>query len=200
MNKKMIFVSLCCLTMLFTACSQRESISESSVTSEQETGEVKSNESSEIGTDDTIHPIENADPSIGAFGNELRHAYKDELVSVLNIWLDAHKNGTFEAIQNHHPAYPSDFPSTDQLPVIDSIEDVIVAWRESVIVDANTEENGVVYVIVPIDESHVYVLEPALFSDPDDNITLGFGSSSFISISADVFISQSEMDYWFGGK
>ena len=136
------------------------------------------------------------------FANQLRHTYSIELVNLLNEWLSKHRNGTFEEIPNHHPIYPSDFPSANQLPIINDVGDVTIAWRETAhdADDANIEYPGDIWIIVPIGQSHVYVLTPALFGmrgdDPnyDENkFTLGFGSSGFVNMTVDEFISQGEL-------
>jgi len=199
----MTFVLCSCCVLSLAACASHVITSKSPAAPEQETAistEIEIIvEQDEPATDGVSYPIMNADPSVGAFGHDLLHLYSDELVHILNQWLDAHRNGIFKEIPNHHPVYPSDFPPVSLLPIIDSIEDVVVAWRESVMLDAYTELGGGVYVVVPIGQSHIYVLEPAMFSDEEDNISIGFGYSGFQAVSMEEFIVQSEIDFWFGG-
>ena len=97
---------------------------------------------------------------------------------------------------NHHPTYPSEFPPANNLPEIESINDVLIAWRETVQLDVNTEEAGGIFIVVPIDEKHIYILEPAKFSDEEDNIFIGFGYSGFADMSMDDFIAHSKTQTW----
>jgi hypothetical protein len=137
---------------------------------------------------DTLPP---EDPS-AAFAKELRYARYDELVDALNRSLSRHRSGTYEGMPNHHSPYPEDFPPVENLPVIDGEEDFAIVWRESVQIDEKTERLGAVYIIVPIDETHVYFLEPALFHDIEEEATLGFGGSGFADMSLEEFIAHSE--------
>ncbi len=127
-----------------------------------------------------------------AFADELRDIYRDELIALLNQWLGEHRNGTFEEMPNHHPAYPPDFPPAAELPEIESIEDIMIVYKESAQIDANTELEGFVRIVVPIDEAHIYILDPAKFFDENGNISIGFGYSGFADMSAEDFIAQTE--------
>ena len=200
MQKIIGFMLAMILVLSFAACSSRVNTNESSAMIELEADASEKSEPEEEIEDGDIYPIVNADPLIGAFASDLRHTYNEDLANVLNQWLDAHRNETFEEIINHHPIYPSDFPPASQLPVIDNTEDFIIAWRETVIIDANTEMEGVVYIIVPIDRSHIYVLQPALFSDVDDSISIGFAYSGFHAMGVMEFMADARVNSWLGGE
>ncbi len=131
-----------------------------------------------------------------SFAIEIRDVYADDVVKLLNQWLDEHRSGTFEEMPNHHPAYPADYPPASNLPVIESIDDVAILWREAVPIDENTELGAGIFVVVPIDETHLYVLEPDLFSDEDNNVSIGFGYSGFESMGLDEFIEYSGTQTW----
>lgn len=194
MLKKTVSIIMVSVLLLITAvaCSSRENSTEndaslSSETSPIEQGNLNTSEEQELESENILPE----DGLSTIFANELRYTRHDELVSVLNEWLNQHKNGTFTEIQNHHPSYPVDFPSADHLPVVDSVEDIVIAWRDAEKLDENTETEGVVYIIVPIDDSHIYILEPVLFADEEDKTTIGFGSSSFSEMSIEDFFVHS---------
>ncbi len=91
--------------------------------------------------------------------------------------IESYKNGTFEPVENHHSAYPEDFPSLAKAESAGE-ECVALAWRNSVY-SGNVTYEGAMDYIVAIDKTHAIILEPAQFIG-DWGTSYGFANTGYI--------------------
>ena len=131
----------------------------------------------------------------GEFARELLDNRGGELTERLDEWLSSHRDGTFDGALNHHDPYPDDFPPAENLPKAADIDGIAVAWRETEERGENTESPGTICVIVPIDSSHICVLEPVLFSASDGESYLGFANSGFDTMDVAVYVQENRLQY-----
>jgi hypothetical protein len=206
----MLMLLLTLVLLTFTACSSRNATPGSSTepsantpgppsqaesTPPSTTEPPSETQSQPTSEEEAAPPEENG--QFKAFADELNTTYRVELTGALNEWLYTLRDGTFEETPNHHPPYPSDFPPVSDLPVVErNLDNIFILWREDAPQGDESYFVGGVTVVLPIDESHLYVLEPALFTDADGITMIGFGSSGFEAISMDEFFALSEEHPW----
>lgn len=122
-----------------------------------------------------------------SFAHELYRDFSAELVKATSERTEHHRDGSFQELPNHHPAYPDDFPPKELLPKINSLDDFIIGWRSERQIDPLTTSGGTVVVIVPIDETHAFLLSPAKFgalgSATGEPFIIGFGYSGFEDVT-----------------
>ena len=89
----------------------------------------------------------------------------------------SYRDGTFEPLENHHSAYPENFPSLAKVESVGE-ESVALAWRNSVY-SGNVTYEGAVDYIIAIDKTHAVILEPAVFIG-DWGTSYGFANTGYL--------------------
>jgi hypothetical protein len=143
-------------------------------------------------------PLSNDNP-VGRFVEELQTTRREELINALNSILDSHRNGTFTPMENHHNAYPDDFPPASQLKAVESLDDFTIVWYEEIPISETSYYDAYLRIVYTIDATHLYILDPALFHYDDGSVTLGFGGSSFAALSMKEFLEQITVAYNISG-
>ena len=101
-----------------------------------------------------------------------------EYLKGINERIISYRDGTFEPMENHHPAYPTDFPSLANVGYVPE-EAVALAWRNTV-ESGRTIHDGALDYIVVIDKTHAVILEPAEFRG-DWGISYGFANTGYLN-------------------
>ena len=102
-----------------------------------------------------------------------------EYITLINERITSYKDGTFEEVENHHRAYPEDFPSLEKA-VWATEQNIALAWRAEYRV-GNAIYEGALEYIVCIDETHLIVLEPVtLILANGKEIVHGFGNTAYV--------------------
>ncbi|MBE6899986.1 MAG: hypothetical protein E7479_04890 [Ruminococcaceae bacterium] len=142
-------------------------------------------------TDGTVRILfekQNGNWLITFFGNEsnyeenkAKEIYNSEIhseyLNYINERIISYRDGTFEPVENHHPAYPADFPSLANVGYVPE-EAVALAWRNTVEAGRTTHDGALSYIVV-IDKTHAVILEPAEFHG-DWGISYGFANTGYI--------------------
>ena len=118
-----------------------------------------------------------------------------ELKNSLDEWLTSHRDGTFSGEPSRHAPYPEDFPPAENLPTVEEAGEIAVAWREAEKLDERSESPGTVCVILPADESHICILEPALLYDSDGEASLAISGSGFACMGAAEYVRENKLDF-----
>ena len=122
----------------------------------------------------------------------------------INIRVISHRDGTFEPMDNHHPAYPEDFPSLANIGYVPE-EAVALAWRNTVESGRITHDGALDYVVV-IDKTHAIVLEPVEFTYAGGGVSYGFANTTYIDseecgyVSVYGWITGTYTDYFSSAK
>jgi hypothetical protein len=134
--------------------------------------------------------IPTEDGPMSRFAEELETTRSEELIDALNNSLDRHRNGTFTPVENHHEPYPDDFPPASQLQAVDNFGDFALVWNEEIPLSERVVIDSFIRVVYQIDNTHLYILEPVLFTHADGSISLGFGNSSFAAMTLGEFLEK----------
>lgn len=102
---------------------------------------------------------------------------QEEYLSLIAERIESYKNGTFEPMENHHSAYPEDFPSLAKVESVDG-ESVALAWRKTVDMGRIIRDGALDYIIA-IDKTHAVILEPAEFIG-DWGTSYGFANTGYL--------------------
>ena len=101
----------------------------------------------------------------------------EEYLKDINERIASYRDGTFEPVENHHSAYPDDFPSLAKAESA-AEECVALAWRKTVD-SGRIIHDGALDYIVSIDKTHAIILEPAEFVG-DWGTAYGFGNTGYL--------------------
>ncbi|MBR3610917.1 MAG: hypothetical protein IKL57_05565 [Oscillospiraceae bacterium] len=101
----------------------------------------------------------------------------EEYIKDINERIASYRDGTFEPVENHHSAYPDDFPSLAKAESA-AEECVALAWRKTVDSGRIIHDGDLDY-IVSIDKTHAIILEPAEFVG-DWGTAYGFGNTGYL--------------------
>ena len=100
-------------------------------------------------------------------------------ISRINQRIESYKNGTFEEMPNHHPAYPEDFPNAKNLPEATE-KNVLLGWKNTEQLSENSWSDGYVEYVYIIDENHAVVFEPVILII-EEKETYGFANTGYYS-------------------
>ncbi|MBQ7937997.1 MAG: hypothetical protein IJ283_05835 [Oscillospiraceae bacterium] len=137
---------------------------------------------------EVIFEKQNGNWIITAFGTvsnfeekKAKQIYTSEIHSVylekINERIISYRDGTFEPMENHHSAYPADFPSLSKIESVGE-ECIVLAWKKTVDMGRIIYEGELDYVVV-IDKTHAVILEPAEFIG-DWGTSYGFANTGYI--------------------
>ncbi|MBQ4643330.1 MAG: hypothetical protein IJB66_03795 [Oscillospiraceae bacterium] len=124
-------------------------------------------------------------------------ALHSKYLARINQTIENLRNGTHKPVENHHSSYPEDFPDPKNLPDATG-SNFLLAWKDSVQLDANTVQDGAVDYFYIIDDEHVLILEPTVFGYADGTESYGFANSYYLNVNAMNWISEN-YDGYFGG-
>lgn len=101
---------------------------------------------------------------------------RQQLTDAVKERIDSYRDGTFEEMPNHHPAYPEYFPPAKNLPEITDFNDYSLYFIKQVGNGSRSYTGGGIYVVIWVDDTHQIVLNVNDFGD-----FIGFGYSGFYS-------------------
>lgn len=192
---KKLFVILLVLLML-CACNVEETpesvLPEETVVSEEEEKEE------EIVTSADENPEEEENPKIEeAWAKEIYESGDHEIfISRINQRIESYKNGTFEEMPNHHPAYPEDFPIAINLPEANE-KNVLLGWKNTEQLSENSWADGYVEYVYIIDENHAIILEPAVLIIEEEAV-LALVNTGYLNQNVESWAKE-YFDGFFGG-
>ena len=121
----------------------------------------------------------------------------ESYISRINQRIESYKNGTFEEIPNHHPAYPEDFPTVKNLPEANE-KNVLLGWKNTEQLSENSWADGYVKYVYIIDENHAIILEPSVLIIEEEAI-LAFVNTGYLNQNVESW-SKEYFDGFFGGS
>lgn len=128
----------------------------------------------------------------------LYNYFHAEYISLISKRIESYKNGTFVEVENHHAPYREDFPPVENLPEANE-SNVILAWRNTEQIDANSWRDGAINYIYIIDEEHAIIFEPALFVQNDGTEEPGFANTGYYGENVAKWV-LSTYDGYYGSK
>lgn len=128
----------------------------------------------------------------------LYNYFHAEYISLISKRIESYKNGTFVEVENHHGPYREDFPPVENLPEANE-SNVILAWRNTEQIDANSWRDGAINYIYIIDEEHAIIFEPALFVQNDGTEEPGFANTGYYGENVAKWV-LSTYDGYYGSK
>lgn len=121
----------------------------------------------------------------------------ESYISRINQRIESYKNGTFEEMPNHHPAYPEDFPTVKNLPEANE-KNVLLGWKNTEQLSENSWADGYVKYVYIIDENHAIILEPSVLIIEEEAI-LAFVNTGYLNQNVESW-SKEYFDGFFGGS
>lgn len=118
-------------------------------------------------------------------------------ISKINQRIESYKNGTFEEMPNHHPAYPEDFPNAKNLPEATE-KNVLLGWKNTEQLSENSWSDGYVEYVYIIDENHAIILEPAVLIIEEEAI-LALVNTGYLNENVEGWAKEN-FDGFFGGS
>ena len=118
-------------------------------------------------------------------------------ISRINQRIESYKNGTFEEMPNHHPAYPEDFPPVENLPEATE-KNVLLGWKNTEQLSENSWSDGYVEYVYIIDENHAIILEPAVLIIEEEAI-LALVNTGYLNENVESWAKEC-FDGFFGGS
>ena len=128
----------------------------------------------------------------------LYNYFHAEYISLISKRIESYKNGTFVEVENHHGPYREDFPPVENLPEANE-SNVILAWRNTEQIDANSWSDGAINYIYIIDEEHAIIFEPVFFVQNDGTEEPGFANTGYYGENVAKWV-LSTYDGYYGSK
>ena len=128
----------------------------------------------------------------------LYNYFHAEYISLISKRIESYKNGTFVEVENHHAPYREDFPPVENLPEANE-SNVILAWRNTEQIDANSWSDGAINYIYIIDEEHAIIFEPVFFVQNDGTEEPGFANTGYYGENVAKWV-LSTYDGYYGSK
>ena len=128
----------------------------------------------------------------------LYNYFHAEYISLISKRVESYKNGTFVEVENHHAPYREDFPPVENLPEANE-GNVILAWRNTEQIDANSWSDGAINYIYIIDEEHAIIFEPVFFVQNDGTEEPGFANTGYYGENVAKWV-LSTYDGYYGSK
>lgn len=178
------------LMILFCSCAAEEP--EVTVVPEEEKEEEIVTSADESGKEEENPKIEESEAK--RFYESGDH---EIFISRINQRIESYKNGTFEEMPNHHPAYPEDFPSASNLPEATE-ENVLLGWKNTEQLSENSWYDGYVKYVYIIDENHAIILEPAVLII-DEEAILALVNTGYLNENVESWAKE-YFDGFFGGS